>query len=44
MSSTVQAKTSLSGLTAATTVMFRYRTITKTGVSDWLAPLSFFVT
>ncbi len=24
-------------------VMFRYRTITKTGVSDWLTPLSFFV-
>jgi len=43
MSSTVQAKTSLSGLTAATTVMFRYRTITKTGVSDWVAPLSLLV-
>jgi hypothetical protein len=43
MLSTVQAKTTLLGLTAGTTVMFRYRTITKTGVSDWVAPVSFFV-
>ena len=41
--SSVQAKTSISGLVAGSTVMFRYRTVTKTGVSDWLAPLSFFV-
>jgi hypothetical protein len=25
------------------TVMFRYRTITKTGVSDWVAPVSLLV-
>src|SRR5579872_248452 len=36
--STVQAKTTLSGLAIGSTVMFRYRTITKAGVSDWVAP------
>jgi hypothetical protein len=41
--STVSAKTSLSGLAVGSTVMFRYRTVTKAGVSDWVAPVSFFV-
>src|SRR5271166_222513 len=36
--STIQAKTVVTGLTAATMVMFRYRTVTKTGVSDWSQP------
>jgi hypothetical protein len=41
--STFQAKTSFSGLAVGSTVMFRYRTITKTGVSDWVAPVSLLV-
>jgi hypothetical protein len=40
---TPQAKTSVSGLTALTTVEFRYLTVTKTGQSDWSAPISFIV-
>jgi hypothetical protein len=40
---TVRAKTTVAGLPAGTTVQFRYRTITKTGQGDWIAPVSFLV-
>ncbi len=40
---TVQAKTTVAGLPAGTTVQFRYRAITKTGQGDWSAPVSFLV-
>jgi len=33
--STIQAKTTLTGLTAGSTVYIRHRTVTKAGVSDW---------
>jgi len=41
--STMQAKTSLTGLTAGATLMFRYRAVTKTGEADWSQPISFMV-
>jgi hypothetical protein len=37
---TIQAKTSLLGLTPGTSVQFRYRAVTKTGVADWSAPIT----
>jgi hypothetical protein len=37
---TLQARTVITGLTAGTTVQFRYRGVTKTGVVDWSAPVS----
>jgi hypothetical protein len=40
---TLQAKTTLSGLAAGTTVMFRYRGVTKTGEGDWSLPTSLMV-
>jgi len=40
---TLQAKTSASGLAAASTVTARYRVATKTGEGDWSQPLSFLV-
>ncbi len=36
--STVRTKTLLSGLQPGVTYAFRYRTVTKSGVSDWSAP------
>jgi hypothetical protein len=39
----LQAKTELSGLVPASTVIARYRSITKTGPSDWSPPASFLV-
>jgi hypothetical protein len=41
--STMQAKTSVTGLTPRATVQFRYRALTKTGEGDWSQPLSFIV-
>jgi hypothetical protein len=43
MPSTLQAKTSLSGLTPGATVQFRYRAVTKTGEGDWSQPTAFMV-
>ncbi len=40
---TVQAKTTVSGLTAGTTAMIRYRAVTKVGQGDWVAPISLLV-
>jgi hypothetical protein len=41
--STMQAKTSVAGLTPGGTVQFRYRALTKSGEGDWSQPLSFIV-
>jgi hypothetical protein len=41
--STLQAKTSVTGLPAGTTAQFRYRAVTKTGVADWSQPVSLLV-
>jgi hypothetical protein len=40
---TLQAKTSMSGLQAGSTVQFRYRSVTKTGATDWSAAVSLMV-
>jgi hypothetical protein len=40
---TLQAKTTISGLTAGTTVQFRYRPVTKTGEGNWTQPVSLLV-
>ena len=40
MPATLQAKTSLTGLTPATTVQFRYRAVVKAGEGDWSQPIS----
>jgi hypothetical protein len=40
---TLQAKTTLSGLTAGTTVQFKYRPVTKTGEGDWSQVVSLIV-
>jgi hypothetical protein len=37
---TLQAKTSLSGLTSGTPLEFRYRWVLKTGASDWSVPVT----
>jgi hypothetical protein len=39
----LQAKTSVSGLTPLSTVQFRYLAVTKSGPGDWSAPISFIV-
>jgi hypothetical protein len=41
--STLQAKTSVTGLTSGTTVQFRYLAVTKKGQGDWSAPVSLLV-
>jgi hypothetical protein len=41
--SSLQAKTTVSGLAVGTTVQFRYRPVTKTGPGDWSQPLSILV-
>jgi hypothetical protein len=41
--STLQAKTTVTGLTAGTTVEFRFKSVVKTGESDWSAPVSLLV-
>ncbi len=40
---TLRAQTTLTGLPAGTTAQFRYRSVTKTGTSDWSAPTSLMV-
>jgi hypothetical protein len=42
-SSTLQAKTALSGFAAGTTVMFRYRATIKGGEGEWSQPIAFLV-
>jgi hypothetical protein len=41
--STLQAKTTVTGLTAGTTVEFRFKSVVKTGESDWSPPVSLLV-
>jgi hypothetical protein len=41
--STLQSRTEVTGLTPLTTTQFRYRTLTKTGRSDWSQPASIVV-
>ena len=41
--STLQAKTSVTGLTSGATVQFRHLAVTKTGQGDWSAPVSLLV-
>jgi hypothetical protein len=41
--STLQAKTSFSGLVPGSTFMVRYRVLTKAGPGDWVQPISFIV-
>ena len=41
--SSLQAKTSVIGLAAGTTVLFRFRAVTKTGVADWSQPVALLV-
>lgn len=38
-----QAKTSVTGLAAGTTVLFRHRAVTRTGVADWSQPVALLV-
>jgi hypothetical protein len=40
---TLQAKTTVTGLTPGATVSFRYRTVTKTGEGDWSQPTAILV-
>lgn len=40
---TLQAKTSIAGLTPGATVQFKYRPVTKTGEGDWSRPVSLLV-
>ena len=40
---TLQAKTTITGLTAGTTVQFRSRPVTKTGEGNWTQPVSLLV-
>jgi len=40
---TLQAKTTVSGLVAGSTVQFRSRTVTKTGEGDWSQPVSLMI-
>jgi len=40
---TLQTKTTMAGLTVGTSYMFRYRSVTKTGASDWSQPISMLV-
>ena len=40
MPPTTQGKTTASGFTPGTTVYFRHRTLTKSGLSDWSQPIS----
>lgn len=43
MPSTLQAKTSVTGLAVGSTAQFRYRVTSKTGEGDWSQPISYFV-
>ena len=39
----LQAKTTVTGLPAGTSVQFRYRSVTKTGAADWSTPVTLLV-
>jgi hypothetical protein len=39
----LQAKTTITGLPAGSSVMFRYKTVTKTGEGDWSQPVALLV-
>lgn len=39
----IQAKTTVTGLPAGTTVLFRYRVVSKSGQGDWVQPVSLLV-
>jgi len=41
--STLQAKTSITGLAQGSTVQVRFRAVTKAGVADWSQPMSLFM-
>ena len=41
--STVRARTGMTGLTPASTVLFRYRAVTKAGETDWSEPTTLIV-
>jgi hypothetical protein len=41
--STLQAKTTIAGLTPGATVLFRYRAVTKAGEADWSQPVSLLI-
>jgi len=41
--STLQAKTSITGVAQGATVQVRYRAITKAGIADWSQPVSLFM-
>ena len=41
--STLQAKTTVTGLTAGTTVAFRFKSVVKAGESDWSPPVAILV-
>ena len=43
MPATLQAKTSMTGLVAGTSYSFRYRSVIKTGASDWSQPIALLV-
>jgi len=40
---TLQSRTTVTGIAAATTPQFRYRAVTKTGAADWSPPISILV-
>jgi len=40
MPPTIQAKTSITGLKPGSSVMFKYRSVTRTGASDWSQPIT----
>jgi hypothetical protein len=43
VSQTLQARATITGLPAGTSVQFRYRSVIKGGASDWSAPISLLV-
>jgi hypothetical protein len=43
LSSTLQAKTTMTGQTPGTVLQFRYRSVSKTGETDWAAPVAYTV-
>jgi hypothetical protein len=40
---TLQARTTVSGLQTGSTALFRYRSVTKTGATDWSGTVSLVV-
>jgi hypothetical protein len=43
MPTTLQSRTSVTGMTSLSTVQFRYRSVIKTGAGEWSQPISFLV-